>query len=66
VQWAKPRSSARIVGPADVLAIEVFSGRTWQPAVSADGVASEIARVRKRSLVSGPNSRACNGDEESQ
>jgi hypothetical protein len=58
LQWAKTRSAARIIGPADVLAIEVLSGRTWQPAVSTDGVASEIASVRKRTLVSGPNSRA--------
>jgi hypothetical protein len=41
-----------IIGPADVLAVEVFGGQAWQSTVSADGVASEIARVSKRTSVS--------------
>jgi hypothetical protein len=48
LQIAKTRSTSRIVGPADVLAIEVFGGWTWQPAVSADGIAIEIAHPRRR------------------
>jgi hypothetical protein len=53
LQGAKTRSTARIVGPADVLAVEVFGGRTWQPAMSSDGVAVEVSRLRSRALVDG-------------
>src|SRR6266567_538892 len=37
LQVAKRLSSTRIIGPADVLAIELFGGRQWQPATISDG-----------------------------
>jgi hypothetical protein len=46
---------ARIVGPADVPAVEVFGVRTWQPAMSSDGVAVEVSRLRARAPVDGPH-----------
>jgi hypothetical protein len=44
------QSSVRILGPAAVLASELFD-RVWQPVVSSDGVASEVSRLRRRTLV---------------
>src|SRR5262249_34696122 len=52
LQRAKTLSSHRIFGPADVLAIEVWGSRQWQPAVSSGGVAIEVGRLRARVLVS--------------
>ena len=43
--------AGRIVGPAHVLAVEVFGGRDWRPAVSSGEVAIEVGRLRKRTLV---------------
>jgi hypothetical protein len=40
-----------ILAPWRVLKIEVFAGR-WQSAVSSDGVAIEVRRLRPRALVS--------------
>jgi hypothetical protein len=40
-----------IVGPAHVIAAEVFGGRDWQPATSSGGVPIEIGRIRRRALV---------------
>jgi hypothetical protein len=51
LQRAKMLSSYRILAPADVLAIEVWGGRDWRPAVSSGGVAIETARLRARTLV---------------
>jgi hypothetical protein len=48
----KTRSATLIIGPADVLTIEVFGGRTWQSATSSDGVATQVSRLRSRALVS--------------
>jgi hypothetical protein len=50
LQWAKSLSSHRILAPAHVLGVEVFS-RTWQPAISSGGVAVEVGRLRTRALV---------------
>jgi hypothetical protein len=50
LQGAKTLSSPRILAPADVLAVEVFH-RTWMPAVSSDGIAIEVSRLRARALV---------------
>jgi hypothetical protein len=52
LERAKTLSSHRIFGPADVLAIEVWGGREWQPATSSGGVPIEISRHRARTLVS--------------
>src|SRR5262245_9967258 len=51
LQRAKIQSSTRILGPASVLAIEVF-GRAWQSRTSSGGVALEVAQMRPRVLVS--------------
>jgi hypothetical protein len=51
LQRAKTLSSHGILAPADVLAVEVFD-RTWKPAVSSDGIAIEVSRLRARALVS--------------
>jgi endogenous inhibitor of DNA gyrase (YacG/DUF329 family) len=50
LQRAKIQSGTRILGPASVLAIEVF-GRAWQSRVSSGGVAIEVAQLRPRALV---------------
>jgi endogenous inhibitor of DNA gyrase (YacG/DUF329 family) len=50
LQRAKIQSSSRILGPASVLAIEVF-GRAWQPLTTSGGVAIEVAQMRPRVLV---------------
>jgi len=42
----------RIVGPAHVLAIEIFGGRDWRPTVSSGGVPIEVSRLRQRTLMS--------------
>jgi len=44
-------NGAKISGPAHVLAVEVFGGRDWRPAVSSGGVAIEVGRLRQRTLV---------------
>jgi hypothetical protein len=49
LQRAKTLSSHGILGPAHVLALEL--DRDWQPAISSDGVAIEIGRLRTRFLV---------------
>jgi endogenous inhibitor of DNA gyrase (YacG/DUF329 family) len=51
LQRAKINSSTRILGPASVLAIEVFD-RAWQSRTSSGGVAIKVAQVRPRALVS--------------
>jgi hypothetical protein len=53
LQWRA--SAGRIVGPAHVLAAEVFGGRDWRPTVSGGGVAIEIGRLRQRTLVDRDN-----------
>jgi hypothetical protein len=46
-------SGRRILGPADVIAAEIWSdGRSWQPTISSDGVPIEVSRLRARALVS--------------
>jgi hypothetical protein len=50
LQRAKIHSSTRILGPASVLAIEVF-GRAWQSRTSSGAVAIEVAQLRPRALV---------------
>ena len=51
LQGEKIRSTPRIVGPADVLAIAVLGGCPCQPQVGSDGIAVEVARLRARALV---------------
>jgi hypothetical protein len=41
---------AAIRAPAHVLAVEVWGGCDWHPAISGDGVASEVVRLRPRVL----------------
>jgi hypothetical protein len=50
LQRAKQQSSIPILGPAAVLACELFD-RKWQPTVSSGGIAVEISRIRPRALV---------------
>ena len=40
-----------IRGPLDVIRRELFDGLIWRPAVSADGVWAEIARIRPAETV---------------
>ena len=51
LQRAKIQSSTRILGPSNVVAVEVFGGRAWKPRTSADGVAFEIAQLHPRVLI---------------
>jgi len=51
LQRAGKQSSRRILAPADVLAVEVWGGRKWSPAISSGGVPIEIGRLRERALV---------------
>jgi hypothetical protein len=42
---------APIRAPAQALAVEVWGGRaSWEPAISSDGVAVEVSRLRPRAL----------------
>jgi endogenous inhibitor of DNA gyrase (YacG/DUF329 family) len=50
LQRAKIQSGTRILGPASVVAIEVF-GRAWQSRTSSGGMAIEVAQLRPRVLV---------------
>jgi hypothetical protein len=52
LQRAKTLSSHRILAPERVLDVEVFGGREWRHAVSSDGVAIEVSRIRARTLKS--------------
>jgi endogenous inhibitor of DNA gyrase (YacG/DUF329 family) len=52
LQRVKIKSSTRILGPASVLAIEVFD-RTWQSGTGSGGVTIEVAQLRPRVLVNG-------------
>jgi hypothetical protein len=52
LQRAKTLSSHRIYGFADVLAMEVWGGREWQPATSSGSVPIEVGRLRARVLAS--------------
>jgi hypothetical protein len=45
------RAQTRIRGPVDVLDVEVWRGRDWQPAISSGGVAIVLGRLRARALV---------------
>jgi hypothetical protein len=54
LQTAKARSSPRIYGPREVLAVEVLGGRVWEPKTSTDGVACLVSRLR-------PSGRLING-----
>jgi len=49
LERVKTLSSHGILGPAHVFAVEL--NRDWQPAISSDGVAIEIGRLRTRFLV---------------
>ena len=51
LQRAKIQSSTRILGPSNVIAVEVFGGRAWQPLISTGGVAVERAQLRPRVLI---------------
>jgi hypothetical protein len=51
LQRANLLSSRRILAPADVLAVEVWGGRSWGPSISSGGVPIETGRLRARALV---------------
>ena len=42
----------------EIVAVEVFGGRDWQPVVSSHGVICEIGKLRPRALVSQPGASA--------
>jgi hypothetical protein len=50
LQRAKSLSGHPVIGPARVLAVEVF-GRPWQEAISSAGIAIQVSRIRPRALV---------------
>ena len=56
LQRAKIQSSTRILGPSNVIAVEVFGGHAWQPMIGTGGVAVEIAQLRPRVLIDGGRS----------
>ena len=62
LQWTKSGSSPCITGPAHVLAVEVFGGRSWQPAISTGGVVIEVSRLRCRALVDDSGTFATPGE----
>ena len=41
-----------VIGPADVIAVELWDRHSWEPAVSSDETRIEISRLRTRALVS--------------
>jgi hypothetical protein len=49
LQRAKVQSSTRIIGPKWALDIELWD-RTWEAAVSSDGIVVEVSRIRARAL----------------
>jgi hypothetical protein len=49
LEWAQKQSSTRIIGPAEVIAVEL--NRVWQAAISSDGIPIEVGRLRQRALV---------------
>ena len=51
LQRAKIQSSTRILGPSNVIAVEVFGVGAWRPRTGADGVAVERAQRRPRGLI---------------
>ena len=51
LQRAIIQSSTRILGPSNVIEVEVFGGRAWKPLTSAGGVAIERAQLRPRVLI---------------
>jgi hypothetical protein len=51
LQRAKIRSSTPILGPSNVIGVEVFGGRAWKPLTSAGGVTGERAQLRPRVLI---------------
>jgi len=59
LQRGKKQSSTGIVGPPDVINIEVFGSRRWQQAISSGGVAIEVGRLRQRALVDNDGWRDC-------
>jgi hypothetical protein len=42
---------AKIIAPKDVIDVELWGSRRWQPRISSGGVAVEIGRLRARALV---------------
>ena len=50
LQRAKKQSSIPILGPAAVLASELFD-RKWEATLSSGGVVIEVGRLRQRALV---------------
>jgi hypothetical protein len=45
-------STWRVLGPAHVIAAELWDRHSWEPAVSSGGTRIEIGRLRSRALVS--------------
>src|SRR5262249_45752891 len=50
LKTALSANRTRILGPAHVIATEVWGGRDWQPAISSGGIETEISRARPRAL----------------
>jgi hypothetical protein len=51
LQGAISRSSARIIGPAEVIQAVVIAGREWTEVTSAGGVKSFVCQLRRSALV---------------
>jgi hypothetical protein len=54
IKSALASNRARIISPAHVIAVEVFGGHPWQPAISSSGTAIQVSRLRPRVLVDRP------------
>ena len=55
LQWPKSRSrlvpSDGIVGPRQVIGVEIIAGREWEDVVSSGGVKIYVIRLTRRALV---------------
>ena len=55
LHWPKSRSSLvpsdGIVGPRQVIGVEIIAGRKWEDVVSPGGVKSYVSRLTRRALL---------------
>ena len=55
LHWPKSRSSLvpsdGIVGPRQVIGVEIIAGRKWEDVVSSGGVKSYVSRLTRRALL---------------
>ena len=53
LQNSSARGSEGVIGPRNVIRVEVFAGRKWEQVVSSSGVVSCVSRISKRAVVEG-------------